>query len=118
MSHELVQRPHIHVDTTRHMTASGSPPSGPPSAGVVHAVGPVRARLSPAHNMAAHPYRRPLSANPRRDNESNLPLRQTSSSYTPSPSQMLAPSAAQMPVASMHRCALVFHYQGCVDLLP
>ncbi|OJA21414.1 hypothetical protein AZE42_01923 [Rhizopogon vesiculosus] len=93
MSQDVVQRPHIHVDTTRHMAASGSPPSGPPSAGGVHSVGPVRARVSPAHNMAAHPYRRTHSANPRRDSESNLPVRQPSSSYAAGPSQL--PSSAQ-----------------------
>ncbi|KAG1840842.1 hypothetical protein DFJ58DRAFT_857859 [Suillus subalutaceus] len=63
-------RPHIHIDTTRHMAAGTSPPSGTPSASGVHSVGPVRAKLPPAHNMV-HPYRRPQSANPRRENESN-----------------------------------------------
>ncbi|KAG1741571.1 uncharacterized protein EDB91DRAFT_1237184 [Suillus paluster] len=98
-------RPHIRVDTTRHMTHSTSPPSGPPSAGDVHSVGPVRARTSSAHNMV-HPYRRPHSANPSRD---NLPVRQSSSSYAASLS-MPAPSrtAAQTPIpASLHRTAII-----------
>lgn len=103
MSQEMVQRPHIHVDTTRHMSASGSPPSGPPSASGVHSVGPARAKVSPAHNVAAHPYRRPHSANPRRDNESTLGVRQSSSSYAAGPSHMPAPPTIPTPVASMHR---------------
>lgn len=92
-------RPHIYVDTTRHMAASTSPSSGPPSASGVHSVGPVRAKTSPAHNTV-HPYRRPQSANPRRDNQSNPPVRHTSSSYAPGPSM----PAAQTPApASLHR---------------
>lgn len=92
-------RPHIHVDTTRHMTASTSPPSGTPSASGVHSVGPVRAKLSPAHNMG-HPYRRPQSAHPRRENESYPPVRHSSSSYAPGPPML----AAQTPIpTSLHR---------------
>ncbi|KAG1779327.1 hypothetical protein EV702DRAFT_1025118 [Suillus placidus] len=98
-------RPHIHVDTTRHMatSTSTSPPSGPPSASGVHSVGPVRAKLSPAHNTV-HPYRRPQSANPRRENESYPPVRHSSSSYAPGPSML----AAQTPVpTSLHRTAII-----------
>lgn len=96
-------RPHIHVDTMRHMAASTSPPSGPPSASGVHSVGPVRAKLPPAHNMV-HPYRRPQNANPRRENESNPHVRYPSSSYTPDPSGL----AARTPTpASLHRTAII-----------
>lgn len=98
-------RPHIHVDTTSHMAASTSPPSGPPSASGVHSVGPVRAKVSPAHNMG-HPYRRPQSANPRRENESNPHVRQSTSSYTPGPS-MLVPAAQTTTSASLHKTAII-----------
>ncbi|KAG2107330.1 hypothetical protein BD769DRAFT_1630614 [Suillus cothurnatus] len=84
-------RPHIHVDTTCHTAASTSPPSGPPSAGDVHSVGPVRAKLPPAHNM---------SANPRRENESNLPVRHSSSSYAPGETGIISPSHVIPPIPS------------------
>ncbi|KAG2367181.1 hypothetical protein BDR07DRAFT_1469677 [Suillus spraguei] len=97
-------RPHIHVDTTCHIAASTSPPSGTPSAGGVHSVGPVRAKLSPAHNMV-HPYRRPQSANPRRENESNPSVRHPSSSYAPGPSRLAAQTP--VPASSLHRTAII-----------
>ncbi|KAG2120442.1 uncharacterized protein F5147DRAFT_785194 [Suillus discolor] len=103
MSGSQEMRPHIYVDTTRHMAASTSPPSGPSSASGVHSVGPVRAKTSPVHNMG-HPYRRPQSANPRRENQSNPPVRHTSSSYAPGPSM---PTAQTPAPASLHRTGII-----------
>ncbi|EGO03424.1 hypothetical protein SERLA73DRAFT_165123 [Serpula lacrymans var. lacrymans S7.3] len=54
-------RPLIHVDTTRSVHASSSPPS----AGGMSGPGPIRARVSPTHTdvrLVSHPYMRPQSA--------------------------------------------------------
>ncbi|KAH7910674.1 hypothetical protein BJ138DRAFT_1135870 [Hygrophoropsis aurantiaca] len=107
-------RPQIHVDTTRHVYAGVSPSS----AGGVQGGGPIRTRVSPAHNHVAHPYRRPQSAagsgpsvRSRREHEPHVRFAgQTAGNPMPAPSRVASHtsstfSASSSLISPSHRVA-------------
>ncbi|KAH7882319.1 hypothetical protein F5I97DRAFT_1817258 [Phlebopus sp. FC_14] len=102
--HHENMRPHIHVDTTRHVHVGAS--ASPPSAGGAYhgTTGPVRSHVSPSHTdarMVTHPYRRPQSAartgalRSRRELEESHSVRY--SSRQPSGSSLSMPAPTRRP---------------------